>query len=160
MKWTMLAIHHDRDVSYLIEEVGEEQHQEEVEGKGEDEGEEPVVRIFCLLGSRIQFHLLQSAMYVNKKIFIFHLVDETAKEVDEDGEKWPVVDNKVDADEDKEEEPDDDEDDEEEHEEEGLPPGVLLSIGHRRLPNHPGIKGGPSCFLPDCSQRLKKIHNR
>ena len=87
---------------------------------------------------------------------IFHLVDEAAEKIDDDDKQRPVVDDEVDADEDQEEEPDDH--DEEDYEEEGAPPGVLLSIGHRRLPNLPGIKRGSSCFLPHSSQRLKKIH--
>ena len=52
----MSAIDHDKDMSHLIEGVEEEHQEHKVEGKGEEEGEEPVVRI--LLGSRLHFHLL------------------------------------------------------------------------------------------------------
>ena len=54
----MSSIHYEKDVSHLIEEVGEEEQNEEVEGKGEEEGEKPVVRILHLLGPRLHFHLL------------------------------------------------------------------------------------------------------
>ena len=54
----MSAIRHDKDVSHLIEEVEEERQDEEVDGAGEEEGEEPVVRILHLLRPRLHFHLL------------------------------------------------------------------------------------------------------
>ena len=52
----MSAIHYDKDVSHLIKGVEEDHQEHEVEGKGEEEGEEPV--IWTLLGPRLHLYLL------------------------------------------------------------------------------------------------------
>ena len=159
-------------VYHLIEEVGEDDQQEDVEDEGGDEGEKPVVRLLRLGRPPLHLHLLRHQIIgkANKtKVILHHLIDEAAEEVDDDGQQGPVVDDEVDEDEDEEEKPDDaaadddyddgnadDDDDKVYEDEEEKPLGVLLSVGHGCLPHLRDIKRGASCFQPHRSHRLKK----